>query len=132
MRVLTRLATALWLLAAAESGCTAVIRPQPGAACPDRARAFAAALGALARARGVESPRAIAGAIASDPVCPAGDLDARVRCHLTRPTASVSARRAGAAWLFTFALPELSDHVHRARVWRQADGRIAAEVESEN
>lgn len=130
--MLRRLATALWLLSAAGSGCTAVDRHQPGAGCPHRARALAAAVSALVGSHDVESPRAIAGAIAPDPVCPTGDLDHRVRCHLTRPTATVSARRTASGWLFTLSLPELSDHLHRVRVWRRADGRLAAEVQSEN
>ncbi|HTE51030.1 MAG TPA: hypothetical protein VK698_09190 [Kofleriaceae bacterium] len=55
-----------------------------------------------------------------------------MRCHLVRPTVAVRSWRLADGWRFAFWLPDLSDHVHRARVWRGPDGTVAVEIESEN
>ena len=67
-----------------------------------------------------------------DPVCPSGGVQGRVRCHLARPTLEVAGRCVPDGWLFTISMPELSDHVHSARVWRQPGGALEVRVESEN
>lgn len=115
------------LLASALSSCASLPPARPG-----RARAFDLAVDALAWSADAESPAGIVAALAPDRVCPGADVARRVRCHMSRPTVEVSPRPIRAGWLFVVTLPELSDHVHRARVWSRADGTLAVQVESEN
>ena len=123
----------LLLAAVTATACSAgAARAPPVRAGASRAQALAVAVRALARSQDVESPRAIVGELDRDHTCPDGDLERRVRCHLAQPTVEVSAERTGTGWRFTFALPDLSDHLHRARVWRRPDGTFGVEVESEN
>jgi hypothetical protein len=115
------------LLVSASMGC----RAPHGSSCPDRERALAVAMGALARSRDAESPRAILSAFEEEGVCASDRLDRRVRCHLIRPTVEVDSSCARGQWTFVLHLPELSDHVHRVRVWRRG-GALAVGLESEN
>jgi hypothetical protein len=120
------------LIASLSAGCIGESAPPVTAPRPQRARALAVAVSALERSKDVESPRAIVAGLRADRVCPAGGLDRRLRCHLARPSVEMSAEPTRGGWLFVIALPELSDHVHRARVWRRADGSLSVRVESEN
>jgi outer membrane murein-binding lipoprotein Lpp len=112
------------------SGCSS--RVQRADECPGRARALSAAVRALAVSGDAEAPRGIVAGFDVDPVCPAGGFARRVRCHLARPTVDVTSQCRDGAWLFTIWLPELSDHVHRARVWGSPGGALAVRVDSEN
>jgi len=120
------------MLAAACGGTPRPARSAPRESCPARSSAFAAALGALAASDDVEAPRGIVAGLARDGVCPAGGVERRVRCHLARPTVHVASRCAAGGWLFVISMPELSDHVHRARVWRRRGGALAVRIDSEN
>jgi hypothetical protein len=122
-------ALAALLGGALASACGA---PRPAAPGAELRLARDLAMRALASAGGVESPRALVAALPADRVCPGESLEIRVRCHLTRPSARVSAERAPGGWMFILTMPELSDHVHRARVWLGPGGTFALQVESEN
>ncbi|HYU14624.1 MAG TPA: hypothetical protein VEL05_01070 [Candidatus Acidoferrum sp.] len=121
-----------FLLFGAVTACGAGAARAPPEVSPSRAQALELAVSALARSHDVEALQAIAAALERDHVCPDSEVERRVRCHLARPTVEVSAERTGAGWTFTFALPDLSDHLHRARVWRRPDGTFDVEVESQN
>jgi len=128
--VLRRLALAA-LLTRALTGCGAAsLRPSP--ARPALGSAYELAVAALARWEDVESPAGIVAALTSDAVCPDGTVRERLRCHMEQPAANVRVRAVRSGWLFIFSFPDLSDHVHRARVWRRADGTLAVRAESEN
>jgi hypothetical protein len=120
-----------WIAALLVPASILACRAPPEARCPDRERALAAAMGALARSREVEAPRAILSAFGADGVCASDRLDRRVRCHLARPTVEVASSCARGGWTFVLYLPELSDHVHRAHVWRRG-GELAVDLECEN
>ena len=120
------------ILAAACGGTSHPAGSTPRESCTARASAFAAAIGALAASDGVEAPRGIVAAFDRDGVCPAGGVEQRVRCHLARPTVHVASRCTAGGWLFIISMPELSDHVHRARVWRRRGGALVVHIDSEN
>jgi hypothetical protein len=91
-------------------------------------------MGALARSRDAEAPRGVlegVEAVEEGGVCAFDRLDRRVGCHLARPTVEVASSCARGRWTFVIHLPELSDHVHRASVWRRGGG-LAVGLESEN
>ena len=127
--------TRTWIAALLLPGAlVAACRPTLEAPCPDRGRALALALGALARSRDAEAPRGVlegVAALGEDGVCAFDRLDRRVGCHLARPTVEVASSCARGRWTFVIHLPELSDHVHRASVWRRGGG-LAVGLESEN
>lgn len=128
----TWIAAAAWVVGSLVTGaCGGSSRGPPAAHCPDRGRALSAALRGLAVSRDVEAPHGIVAGFDRDAACPRGGVAMRVRCHLARPTMEVTSRCLASGWLFTISMPELSDHVHRARVWR-AGGRLAVQLESEN
>jgi hypothetical protein len=125
-----RAAVAVMLLAATPLGCRARPVPRLSFGYPGRSLALRAAVQSLFRSRGVESPGVVASS--ADGICSEHDLDRRLRCHMDRPTVQVHGERSGAGWLFTFVMPELSDHVHRVRVWTDRTGALRVEVTSEN
>lgn len=90
------------------------------------------ALGELAASGDVEGPRGIVAGFDEDAACPCGGVEARVRCHLARSTVEVTSRCVAGGWLFVISLPDLSDHVHRARVWPLGGGGFRVEISSEN
>ena len=47
-------------------------------------------------------------------------------------TVEVTSRCVAGGWLFVISLPDLSDHVHRARVWPLGGGGFRVEISSEN
>src|SRR5687768_4673644 len=129
----TWIAMAAWLASGPGMGaCGSSSRGPPAAHCPDRGRALSVALRELAASGDVEGPRGIAAGFDEDPACPRGGVEARVRCHLARSTMEVTSRCMAGGWLFVISLPELSDHVHRARVWPVGSGDFAVEISSEN
>ncbi len=129
----TWIAAAAWLASGLGIGaCGGSSRAPPSPHCPERGRAFFVALRALAASSDVEAPRGIVAGFDRDAACPSGGVDGRVGCHLERPSVVVTSRCVMGSWVFTISMPELSDHVHRARVWRGTGGVFGVEVESEN
>ncbi len=129
----TWIAMAAWLVSGPGMGaCGSSSRGPPAVHCPDRGRALSVALGELAASGDVEGPRGIVAAFDEDAVCPSGSVSVRVRCHLARSTVEVTSRCMASGWLFVINLPELSDHVHRARVWPAGSGGFRVEISSEN
>jgi hypothetical protein len=131
-RVLERVFLSLLVIAAALFGCGAGIAPHSASPHPTVAVAFDAALRELVRARGVESPRNIVAAAANDGRCTSGDVNRRLSCHLRARSVEVAAEWTGSAWVFSFALPDLSDHIHWVFVSRERAGELRVEVTSEN
>jgi transcription elongation factor Elf1 len=86
----------------------------------------------LAASGDVEGPRGVVAGFDRDAACPSGGMARRVRCHLARATVEVTSRCEASGWLFTVYLPELSDHVHSVRVWRDASGELGVDMSSEN
>ena len=124
---------AAWMVSALGMGaCGSASRGPPAAHCPDRGRALSVALRELAASGDVEGPRGIVAGFDADAACPSGGVEARVRCHLTRSTVQVTSRCRASGWLFVISLPELSDHVHRARVWPVGGGGLQVQISSEN
>jgi hypothetical protein len=120
-----------WMAAPLLACALACRAPPQGATCRDRASALTLAMRALASSRDGEAPRGILFASEAAGVCPFEQLARRVRCHLARPTVEVASACARGGWTFIIYLPELSDHVHRARVWRRR-GAVAVDLASEN
>jgi len=129
----TWIATAAWVVSGLGMGaCGSSSRGPPGVHCPDRGRALSVALRELAASGDVEGPAGIVAGFDEDAACPSGGVEARVRCHLARSTVEVTSRCLVGGWLFVISLPELSDHVHRARVWPLGGGGFGVEISSEN
>lgn len=125
-RIFFNLVAAIGLL-----GCSAGLAPHSASPHPTLAVAFDAALHELVFARGVESPWSIVAA-AHAKTCTSGDVDGRLSCHLSAESVEVAAEWTGYAWLFSFALPDLSDHVHWVLVSSERAGELRVEVTSEN
>jgi hypothetical protein len=129
----TWIAMAAWIISGPGLGaCGSSSRGPPAPHCPDRGRALSVALRELVASGDVEGPAGVVAGFDEDAACPSGGVEARVRCHLARSTVEVTSRCMAGGWLFVISLPELSDHVHRARVWPAADGGFRVEIASEN
>lgn len=128
----TWIAMAALVVSGPGSGaCGSSSRGPPAGHCPDRGRALSVALRELAASGDVEGPAGIVAGFDEDAACPSGGVAARVRCHLARSTVEMTSRCTAGGWLFAISLPELSDHVHRARVWPVGEG-FRVEISSEN